>query len=373
MPTHQADIPGTGVSGGLPDRLLELLARVAPGTPLRQALERIIQQGSGALVVLGYGPNVEEISSGGFRLLSVGFSPPRLAELAKMDGGIILDDEWDRIIAANVHFLPDASLPTDETGSRHRTAERLARQTQKPVVAVSEGRRQATLFFDGHKLELARPTVLAARANQDLQTLERLRRRLDNADERLVLLEVTGLVTFRAVVSVIQQAELVRRIGRQIETQTVTLGGEARLITVQRAELTRGVDQLLLTTLADYLGPSDQGDGQARQVAEAMEALGFLTDADLEDLITVGKAAGFPDLEDPAFAQGIRLLARVGRIPEATRELLLRHFKSLDALLSATTGQLEEVEGIGATRAAILQRSFDRWRAVASTWEPDPV
>ncbi|MDP3984657.1 MAG: DNA integrity scanning diadenylate cyclase DisA, partial [Acidimicrobiia bacterium] len=157
---------------------LEMLARVAPGTPLRKALERIIQQGSGALLVLGDSPAVSAISSGGFRLEGVIFSAPRLAELAKMDGGIVIDDDWDRIVAANVHFLPDPDIPTDETGSRHRTAERLAVQTGKQVVAISEGRHLATLFHNGEKIELARPTVLAARANQDLQTLERLRRRL---------------------------------------------------------------------------------------------------------------------------------------------------------------------------------------------------
>jgi diadenylate cyclase len=348
--------------------LLILLARLAPGTPLRQGLERIIQQGSGALVVLGAGPGVNGISSGGFRLQGVGFSPPRLAELAKMDGGIVVDDEWDRILAANVHFLPDADIPTDETGSRHRTAERVAIQTGKAVVAVSEGRRLATLFFEGDKIELARATVLTARANQDLQTLERLRRRLDSADERLTLLEVTGLATFRAVVNVLQQGELVRRIGHQIETQTVTLGGEARLIRVQLAELVRGVEQILSTTLNDYLRPQ-----RSRLVSESLQALMVLEDSDLEDLAIVGKASGFPELDEPAHPRGIRLLGRVGRLPEQVRDELLRHFRSLEGMLAASKSELEEVEGIGAARAAMLRRHFDRWRTTAATWEPDPA
>ncbi|HEY7564080.1 MAG TPA: DNA integrity scanning diadenylate cyclase DisA [Acidimicrobiia bacterium] len=346
--------------------MLDLLARLAPGTSLRQALERIIQQGSGALVVLGDGPAINAISSGGFRLQGVPFSPPRLAELAKMDGGIIIDDEWDRILAANVHFIPNPELPTDETGSRHRTAERVAIQTRKPVVAVSEGRRTATLFFEGQKIELARPTVLTARANQDLQTLERLRRRLDGADERLTYLEVTGLATYRAVVNVLQQGELVRRIGHQIVTQTVTLGGEARLIRVQLSELMRGVEQILTSTLTDYLRTR-----RSRMVSESMEALTLLADEDLEDLAIVGKAAGFPDLDDAAHPMGVRLLSRVGRLPESVREELLRHFRSVEAMLVATPDQLEEVEGIGSARAAMLRRHFDRWRAAAATWEPD--
>ena len=348
--------------------LLDLLARLAPGTSLRQALERIIQQGSGALVVLGNGPAVNTISSGGFRLQGVGFSPPRLAELAKMDGGIVIDDEWDRILAANVHFIPDPDIATDETGSRHRTAERVASQTRKPVVAVSEGRRTATLFFEGDKIELARPTVLTAKANQDLQTLERLRRRLDGADERLTLLEVTGLASFRAVVNVIQQGELVRRIGRQIETQTVTLGADARLIRVQLVELMRGVEQTLSTTLMDYLRPR-----RSKLVSESLEALTLLADQDLEDLVTVGKAAGLPDLDDSAQPVGLRLLSKVGRLPETVRDELLKHFKSVEVMLGASSHQLEEVEGIGAARASMLRRHFDRWRAAAATWEPDPA
>jgi diadenylate cyclase len=344
-----------------------MLARVAPGTPLRKALERIIQQGSGALIVLGDGPAVAAISSGGFRLEGVTFSAPRLAELAKMDGGIVIDDEWDRIHSANVHFLPDASIPTEETGARHRTAERLASQTGKPVVAVSEGRHLATLFHNGQKIELARPTVLTARANQDLQTLERLRRRLDGADERLTVLEVTGLATYRAVVSLLQLGELVRRIGRQIEHQTVSLGGEARLIRVQLSDLMRGVEQLLSSTLADYLGPR-----RDRMISESLEALTNLDDQDLDDVAMVGKAVGFPDLDDSAQPQGVRLLAKVGRIPEPVREELLAHFRSVDGLISATTEQLEEVEGIGTTRATLLRRHFDRLRAAAAAWEPDP-
>ena len=347
--------------------LLDLLARVAPGTPLRKAIERVLQQGSGALLVLGNDTSVEAISSGGFRLEGVSFSAPRLAELAKMDGGIVLDDDWDHILAANVHFLPDSDIPTEETGSRHRTAERLALQTGKSVIAISEGRHLATLFHDGHKIELGLPNVLAARVNQDLQTLERVRRRLDAADERLANLEVIGLATYRSVVTVIQQAELVRRIGRLIEHQTVTLGGEARLIRVQLTELMRGVDQMLGATLSDY-----SRRRRSAPDAESHEALASLDDQDLDDAVMVGKVMGFPDLDDPAQPLGVRALARVGRIPESVREEILDHFPTFEKMLSATPDELDRVEGIGSTRAALLRRHFDRLRAAASAWEPDP-
>ncbi len=317
--------------------------------------------------MLGNDPSVEAISSGGFRLDGVSFSAPRLAELAKMDGGIVIDDDWDHILAANVHFLPDSEIPTEETGSRHRTAERLALQTGKPVVAVSEGRHLATLFHEGHKIELGLPNVLAARANQDLQTLERVRRRLDAADEHLANLEVIGFATYRSVVTVIQQAELVRRIGRLIEHQTVTLGGEARLIRVQLTELVRGVDQLLGATLADY-----SRRRRSSSEAESKEALALLDDQDLDDAAMVGKVIGFPDLDDAAQPLGVRVLARVGRIPESVRDQILDHFPTFERMLSASPADLEKVEGIGSTRAALLRRHFDRLRAAAAAWEPDP-
>lgn len=184
---------------------------------MRQALERVIQGNKGALIVLGWSPEVEEASSGGFKLDGALFTPARLAELAKMDGGIILDDDLTRILYANVHFVPDGTIPTDETGARHRTADRMAIQTKKPVVAVSEGRKVVTLYYDGQKVQLDRPTEVAARVNQELQTLDRLRRRLDDAENRLTMLEVTGLATYRPVITLLQRAELVRRVGVFIE------------------------------------------------------------------------------------------------------------------------------------------------------------
>jgi len=163
----------------------EVLAQLVPGTALREAIDRIIEQGDGALMVLGHDEGVESVCSGGFWLGGVGFSPPRLAELAKMDGGIVLDDECRRIMAANIHFLPNPALPTEETGSRHRTAERLALHTGKPVLAVSEARSVATLFLGGKKAEVARSSTIEARNSHDMATLERLRHRVEQAIEAL--------------------------------------------------------------------------------------------------------------------------------------------------------------------------------------------
>lgn len=332
---------------------------------MRHALERIIQQGKGGLLVLGQNPRVNAASSGGFKLTNAGFTPARLSELSKMDGGIVLDNGWSEILAANVHFIPDGSIETDETGARHRTAERLAKETETPVVAVSEGRRVATLFFGEQKIELAAPTEVAAYVNQELQSLERLRSRLDEAENRLSRLEVTGLVSFRSVVTVVQRAELVERLSGVIRDRTRTLGDEGRIATLQLNDLLAGVKTTEELVLQDYVKPLRSG-----AVARAMDRLDDLNGSDLEDSVRVAKELGFSDLDDPAEARGHRLLSLVGRLPDAVREDIVRHFGSVTRLLGASEEQLIAVEGVGETRARQLLNFFRRLEAAAHEWEP---
>lgn len=344
---------------------LTTLERLAPGTPLRQGLERILQHGRGALIVLGSGSDVDDVTSGGFRLERTAFTPARLSELAKMDGGIVLDGGGDWILAAAVHFVPSADIHTDETGSRHRTAQRLAVQTGRPVVSVSEGRRVATLYLDGEKYELSSPGELTARVNQELQTLDRLRRQLDEAETVLTHLEVSDLATFRSVVALLQRSELVRRVGLAIERQAVSLGDEGRLATIQLADMVKGVEYLREVTLRDYWATR-----RGRDLAESVEALEQLPDTDLSDPLLVGKCVGFGDLDQPATPRGLRILGRTSRIPESVREELLRRFKGLANLLGASLDDLESVAGVGAVRAGQLRHYFDRLLAAAEDWAP---
>jgi diadenylate cyclase len=332
---------------------------------MRYALERIIQQGKGGLVVLGNNAGVQAASSGGFTLNGTAFNPARLAELSKMDGGIVLDDAWDDILAANVHFVPDGSIPTDETGARHRTAERLARETSTPVVAVSEGRRVATLFYGEHKIELATPTEVAAYVNQELQSLERLRSRLDEAENRLSRLEVTGLASYRSVVTVVQRAELVQQLAEVIRNRTRTLGDEGRISTLQLNDLLGGVRLTEELVLTDYIKPLRSG-----AVDRALRRLDELAASELEDPTRVAKELGFSDLDDPAEARGHRLLSLVGRLPEGVREDIVRHFGSVTTLLRASESQLIDVEGVGDARARQLLSFFHRLEAAAHEWEP---
>jgi diadenylate cyclase len=335
------------------------------GPSITETLERIIQQGKGGLVVLGDGSKVAEASSGGFSLQGAIFTPARLAELSKMDGGVILDDAWANITEAAVHFIPDGLIPTDETGARHRTAERMAAQTGKPVVAVSEGRKVATLFHEGQKIELASPTEVSAHVNQELQSLDRLRSRLDDAEAKLTRLEVAGISTYRSAVTVLQRAELVERVGRLVEARTLTMGDGGQIVYLQLNDLLSGVELTKRNVLRDYVKPL-----RANTVSRALERLTELQGQDLEDPGRVGKEVGFPDLDDLADPRGFRLLSQVGRLPDPVRDDIIKHFGSQARLLHATQGEMIEVEGVGEARAGQLRAYFDRLLSTVHEWEP---
>src|SRR6266550_3025298 len=231
--------------------MTEALAGVAPGRPLREGLDRILQANMGALIVVGDGPEVLSICSGGF-LVDAGFTPQRLSELAKMDGAIVLAPDASRIARANVHLVPSPNVPTSETGTRHRTAERVARSIDVPVISVSEDMSVIAVYRGDMKHPLEPIPRLLNRANQALQTLERYKNRLDTVSGALSALEVEDLVTVRDVVTVLQRAEMVRRIAEEVEGYVVELGEDGRLLLLQLEELMGGVDDDRRHVIKDY-------------------------------------------------------------------------------------------------------------------------
>jgi diadenylate cyclase len=336
----------------------EVLRRFAPGTTLRIAVELIHAQGTGALIVLGSGVKLESISSGGFYLKDTRFTAQRLAELSKMDGGIIVDDERGLITRANVHFIPDPTIETNETGTRFRTAERMAIQTGSDVLAVSEESwRTAVVYRDGQRYELARPADLLASANNSLNSLERLRRRLQAAEDRLSRAEVDDVVATRDVLVVLARATLVKRMYAEIERTLIALGGEAELIHIQATDLVEGVDELAENVFADYRKRSGKKSVFARLAAVATD--------ELHDLSVLASALGFPEVEEAMEPRGLRALSRVPRLPDSVRHSLASHFRGFQRLLHATVADLEKVEGVGRARAQQLRRFFDRMLELA--------
>lgn len=322
---------------------------------MREAFGRVIQQGKGLLVVLGDGPSVDAVCTGGFALEDAPFTPARLAELAKMDGAIVVNDATTTITRANVHLMPDSSITTDETGSRHRTAERVAKQTGKPVVSISEDRAIATLFHGESKHELESPAQLTTKVSSQLSTLERFRRRLDEAETRANELEISDLMTYRWVVTLLQRAELVARIGKQIERDLVGLGGEGTLAKLQLADLLQGVAETRYLVVRDYARRLTK-----KTVNTTLDALAELPTAALQEPETVAGALGFehPDLH--ARPRGLRLLSQVPRVPESVQESVVKHFGDVQKLLRASVEDLSKVSGVGRARAQQIWNFLDR-------------
>jgi diadenylate cyclase len=344
---------------------LEIQRSLAPGEPLRNAIDLILHQETGALIVLGYGTDVEAICSGGFYLNGADFSPARLAELAKMDGAVITDGAAEVIYRANVHLLPDSTLDTNETGTRHRTAERVAGQTGRPVVVVSEGRSTVTVYTSRGKYELRNPTTLLAQANQNLLTLERFRRRLSDAEAHLTQLEVDDLVVYRDVVLLLQRSALVQRVASYVEHYAVELGGEGNIIQIQVSDLLLGVHRTAARVYADYarVYPPD--------IEDPLEPLADIDTEHLSDPSRVAAQLDLGPLDSQARARGYRILDRLPRLPDAVKDSLVDRFGSLQGLLHASVADLDEVEGVGRTRARQLRNYFDRLLDTTRGWGID--
>jgi diadenylate cyclase len=330
---------------------------VAPGTPLREGLERILRGRTGALVVLGYDKQVESLCTGGF-VLDVEFSATRLRELAKMDGAIVVDTRNNRIVRAATQLVPDPSIPTTESGTRHRTAERTARQTHLPVISVSKSMNLVALYLDGHRHVLEASAEILSRANQALATLERYKLRLDEVTSTLSALEIEDLATLRDVAAVAQRQEMVRRIAQEIEGYVVELGADGRLLALQLTELVAGIDADRSLLVQDYAA------NPAALLGCDLCDLVDLNATDLLDLAAVAAALGYeggdPQLDHPLSPRGYRLLAKVPRLPASVVDRLVAHFDGLQRLLSASVEELLEIEGIGDARARTIREALSR-------------
>ncbi|HRW41653.1 MAG TPA: DNA integrity scanning diadenylate cyclase DisA [Microthrixaceae bacterium] len=336
------------------------LAAVAPGQPLREGLDRILKAGMGALIVIGDGPEVLNISSGGF-LVNAAFSPQRLSELAKTDGAIVLTPDAGYIARANVHLVPNPNVPTEETGTRHRTAERVARSIGVPVISVSEDMAVVTVYTKSTRYQLEPITAILNRCNQALQTLERYKGRLNEESTNLTSLEVEDLVTLRDVVALLQRAELVARISDEIERHLVELGTDGRLVRLQLRELMAGVEDERRLVVLDYLQTDASWDLE--------QAIDTLSDLDMEDLLDPDKVAHAlhlsghgqeDDMDAHLQPRGYRMLARIPRLPDDLADRLVAHYGSLGKLSRASVEDLCTVDGVTEHWALTIKDALGR-------------
>jgi diadenylate cyclase len=340
----------------------EVLRRVAPGTELREALDNVISADGGALIVIGDTTAVSRLCDGGFPV-GVPFTPQLLFELTKMDGAILLDEDCRTILRANVHLIPDRVLRTSETGMRHRTAERVSRQTSALVVSVSQRRNIVSIYRSGVKTTLQDVTVVLTKANQALQTLQRYRAGLDDMLSRLTFLEFEDAATIGDVVTAVRKSELVQRVALEVGRYVDELGSEGRLVAMQAEEVTLNVSEDHGLLIRDYVA----GPG-ARDAAAARAALAELTPDELADDAAVAGALGLatsPDaFEFSARPRGYRVLRRIPSLPVTVINRLVERFAALAAISHATEQQLDEVDGVGSRRARSIAEGLRRLREI---------
>lgn len=336
------------------------LRKVAPGTRLREGLDMVIAGRTGALIVIGDEAAVAGLCNGGFSI-DTSFTPQRLFELAKMDGAIILDSDAERIIRANAHLVPDSSLPTTETGMRHRTAERVSRQTNALVISVSQRREVVNLYLRGKRLTLEQTEILLSKANQALQTLQNYRARLSEVLGRLTILEFDDLVTLGNVAEAVGRFEMLRRVAVEVSRYIVQLGSEGRLVRMQADELTAGVDEEFVLLLRDYAA-----DASTRSVAGIRARLGDLPLDRLLEPSAVAHELGLvasEQAEQHLRPRGYRVLMRIPMLPTTVIARIVERFKALPNVIRASVDDLDAIDGIGSRRAKSIVNGLIRARA----------
>lgn len=339
-----------------PRKIRDVLPMLAPGTMMREAIDRIIGAGRGALIVIGWNEEVERCVSGGF-VIDSNATAQRVAELAKMDGALVLDDEIGRVLRANVHLVPDPTITTHETGTRHRSAERTSRQAKVPTISVSESMSLVTLYLGDEKHVVEDVSTLLFRANQALATLERYRTRLQEVTTTLGARELADTVTLRDVCITLQRTEMVRRIAREVDDLVGELGADGRLIELQRTELVSGLDEDRVLLVQDYLAD------RRRKVRTVLSELDELSTDDLLDLDAIAAALAYDaprSMERSVDPRGYRLLARIPRLPSNIVDKLVARFHTLPRIVAAGIDELVEVEGIGDNRAGSIREGLDR-------------
>jgi diadenylate cyclase len=338
--------------------LLSALSLVAPGSALRSGIDDIIRAELGALVVIGEPQELAFLFSGGMRL-DLPLTPQLLYELAKMDGAIIVNGDLSKLVYANVQLMPDPNIPSAETGTRHRTAERVAKQTGTLVVSISQQRETVTLFIGDLRYQLGEISDVLARTNQAIATLETYRTRLDQGLTRLTALEFQSAVTLDDVLVVLQRAEMTTRMADEIERNRVELGEEGRLIEMQLDELIESLPREKAAVVFDY-----EASGEPAAAVAALEALSTLPyDRLLEPdqlAALLGHAPDANPIDHSVAPRGYRVLQHIPRLPEQIVRQVVADFDSLDAVIRASQRDLEAAEGVGAVRAREIREGLRR-------------
>jgi diadenylate cyclase len=341
----------------LDSKILAAVGRIAPGTALRSAIDDIIRSREGALIVIGEPNELAFLFSGGIKL-EVPFTPQLLYELAKMDGAIIVNAGCTKLAYANVQLMPDPTIASDETGTRHRTAERVAKQTDALVISISQQRETVTVFLGQSRYQLEPIADVLSKTNQALSTLETYRARLEQVLTRLTALEFQNAVMLDDVLVVLQRAELTTRMAEEVERACVELGEEGRLIRMQLDELVADVPDEKAALVYDY--HAEGGAGRTQEGLEALAGLPYNQLLEFELLAVIGYPASVNPLDHAVSPRGYRVLSHIPRVPDGVVKRVVASLDGLDGIVRASQRELEAVEGVGTVRAREIREGLRR-------------
>ena len=332
----------------------EILQLVSPGTPLRDGIDNVLRANTGGLIVVGYNEKVKAIVEGGF---SIGcpYSPSALYELAKMDGAIVLNEEADKILLANTQLAPQSAFSSSETGMRHRTAERVAKETKALVIAISQRRNIITVYQGNFRYSLIDMGVILTKANQAVQTLEKYKVVLNQSISGLGLLEFEDVVTYADLLRVLQRFIMFIRIKNELLSYLTELGVEGRLIRLQMNEVITSLEEEGELIIQDYMFSSES---DAKEILEKFQELS--QQPFIEDSTTL-KALGFNGyvpLDETIIPRGYRMLHKIPRLPALIIDNLVQTFKNFTVIMNASVEQLDDVEGIGEVRAKKIREGL---------------
>ncbi len=342
------------------DNITDLLRVIAPGTPIRDGLENILRAKTGALLLITDNNDViKEIVDGGFTI-NEDYTSSKLYELAKMDGAIVLSGDLKKILFANAQLIPSREIETQETGTRHRTAERTAKQTGELVISISQRRNIITIFKGNFRYILEDTNAVLNKANQGIQTLERYKKVFDNRLDILNEYEFNDIVTLKNVIDVLQRAEMVMRIADEIQRQIYELGNDGRLVKMQLDELIGGLEKEEMLIIKDYMASNKK----KRTPEKILEELSEIPYEEINKETTISKLLGYETFDNydevGVYTRGYRILNKIPRMPSNIVENLILSFKSFQHILAADIESLDEVDGIGEVRARTIKQSLKR-------------
>lgn len=343
------------------ENITEVLKKIAPGTQIRDGLENILRAKTGALLLITDNQDIiREVVDGGFNI-NEDYTSSKLYELAKMDGAIVLSGDFKKILFANAQLIPSHDIPTVETGTRHRTAERTAKQTGELVISISQRRNIITVFKGNSRYVLEDTESVLNKANQALQTLEKYKKVFDSKLNILNEYEFNDIVTLDNVLTVIQRAEMVKRIVEEIQSNIYELGADGRLVNMQLQELIGGLHKEEELIIKDYIIVDPK---ENISIEDIIKELSHLTYEELRSLPNIAKIIKYEFVdgyeEVAVYPKGYRILNKIPRMPASIVENLVKSFKSFQHILAAEINDLDDVEGIGEVRARTIKQSLQR-------------